>query len=218
MLIPPKEYCGDKKLIGDLNSYGAKISIFQLYGLIYGCIAATHIVMPPLLIPRIFGEDFAFNSIEEANEILSDLMSLWNRIAMWEPEWEPFIFPEREYPLTKSGLMQLISDDYELCEYFIKGLDMGGTSEDDFSEDGFDALKSSGESSAFLKKFGELIEKEDQEVVPDDFDTVKKLEGIIVDCIRRIDLGLREARIKEANRIKKAGRRNIHSQRGSKKR
>ncbi len=82
MLIPPAEYCGDKKLRECLNRFGARLSIFQVYGLIYGCIAAPHIVMPPQLLSRIFGDKFSFNSIDEANEVLSVLLSLESHSEM----------------------------------------------------------------------------------------------------------------------------------------
>ncbi len=94
------------------------------------------------------------------------------------------MFPEREYPSTKEGLLQLIKDDSEMVEYFIKGLDMGGTQEGDFSEDGFDALKSLAESEVLLRKFGELLEKEEG-VTENDFKSVEGLEGIIVDCYKK---------------------------------
>lgn len=196
-----KEYCGDKKLIEQLRGIGAEINIFQLYGLIYGSLAGTKLVMPSKFITRVLGDNSVFNSIEEANEVLTNLMSLWNRIAEWNLENETFIFPEREYPVSRAGFLQLLKDQNDFVEYFVKGLDLGETCEEDFTDDGFDALKSLAEASGFLMKFREIIEKDKKvKITQKDFELNKKLEAVMVDCFRRINIGLRDARTREAVR------------------
>lgn len=187
---------GDGAMSEYLRKANSKLTIFEVYGLFYGCLAAPNLVMPSWFYPLIFGEEGAgFESEEEATEIVGNLMSLWNVLAQWRPGKDRFIFPDAKYPMTDNGMAQRTKDDYSLIEYFVKGLDLGETRENDFSEDGVDALKALSETQAFLDKYGELIEKE-----PLDDDTeetlraISGLENIIADCVARISTDLKRAR------------------------
>lgn len=147
----PNKYCGDEVMRKSLRKVGSKLTLHQVYGLFCGCIAATNLVKPSQYYPMIFREEGAnFESEEEANEFLANLMSLWNSLARWDPETDPFTFPDNEYSDTNDGLKQHVKDNSSLIEYFIKGLDLGGTKEDDFSEDGLKALKFLSEANVFF--------------------------------------------------------------------
>lgn len=200
MIIPANEYCGDEGMKDFLKRAGSKLTIHELYGLFYGCLAATNLVKPSQYFPMIFSEEGAdFDSEEEANVVLSNLMSLWNDLARWKPETEPFIVPDTEYPDTDAGLKQRVKDNSSLIKYFIKGLDIGGTREDDFSQDGIEALKFLSEADAFLVKYAELCEMDNVEknmVRDKTIDLLDQLEDVAGDCIARINIGLKEARMR----------------------
>ena len=201
----PKQYCGDEVMRKFLKKVGSKLTLHQVYGLFCGCIAATNLVKPSQYYPMIFKEEGAnFESEEEANEFLANLMSLWNSFANWNPETKPFILQKDEYPDTHDGFKQHIKDNSSLIEYFIKGLDLGGTKEDDFSEDGIKALKFLSEANAFFLKYMELSDKENAEEDKEQERTIElidQLEDVVADCIARISIGLKEARIKAAEEM-----------------
>jgi len=205
MVIPVNKYCGDEVIRKVLKKAGSKLTIYELYGLFYGCIAATNMVFPSQYIPMIFdGNEASFKSIEEANKILDNLMSLWNNLAQRKPGIDPIVFPDVKYHNTYSDLKQRIKDDYSLIKYFIKGVDVGGTEESDFSEDGIKALESLSGASVFLIKFEELLEKEKgKKDIETTSASINKLEGVAADCIARISIGLKEARTKASEKVRK---------------
>lgn len=204
----PNEYCGDEAMREFLRKVNSKLSIFELYGLLYGCLAATNLVKPSQYMPMIFGEEGAsFDSEEEANVFLGNLMYLWNTLAQWEPETGPFIFPDTEYPNTYTGLKQRVKDNSSLIEYFIKGLDLGRTDEADFSEDGIKAIEFLSKANGFLLNYIELFEIEQAEAAKEKdagktLHLIEQLEGVVADCIARINLSLKEARIRAAEEMR----------------
>ncbi len=204
--IPFDKYCGDAMLEEYLKKIGSKLSVSEIYGLLYGTLAAPNMAMPSQITSMIFGNEGGdFEYMEEVKEIMGNLMSLWNIIAGWKPESEPFFYPDIEYPDTSEGLKQRIKDNSSLIIYFIKGLDIGGTIKDDFSEDGLKALEFLSKADVFLKKYIELFEmdkgkeEKDKEITSD---LIDELEGVVADCIARINIGLKEARIKAVEEMR----------------
>jgi len=206
MGIPVNKYCGDEVMRKSLKKTGSKLTIYEIYGLFYGCIAATNTVVPSQYIPMIFDESEAsFESVKEAKKILSNLMFLWNTLVRWEAGIEPIIFPEEEYPDNYDSLKQRAKDISSLIKYFIKGLDLGGSDEGDFSEDGTKALEALSVASVFLAKYKEWLEKEKEGKNKDEETSasINKLEGVAADCIARINVGLKEARTKASDKMRK---------------
>lgn len=200
---PEDEYCGDEVMKKLLKKGSSKLTIFEVYGLFYGCLAATNLVKPSQYMPLILGEEASFESDEDLNKFFSNLMHLWNILAGWEPENDPFILPETEYPATYDGLKQQTNDDASIMRYFIKGLDIGGTDETDFSEDALKALESLARINLMLSKYAELKDAETQEdkVEKKTRVLIEKAERVVFDCIARINIGLKEARVKAVGRM-----------------
>ncbi|MDP2279879.1 MAG: SEC-C metal-binding domain-containing protein [Nitrospirota bacterium] len=202
MDILPDKYCGDEILEKQLRKAGAKISISAIYGLFYGSLAAPHLVKPSQYTPFVFGEEGAdFETMEEAHQAMGNLMMLWNILAGWEPEDEPCLFPAEEYQDSPEGLINRVRDNSSLITFFIKGLDLGGTTEDDFSDDAMKALKSLSEAGVFLDNYVELLQKEKESKGAEFEETrnlIIKLENVIADCIARINIGLKDARMRQA--------------------
>jgi len=198
MQIPLDKYCGDKKMIGLLEKAGSKLSISEMYGLLYGCMAAPHLVMPSKIMPLLFGEEgTALETLEDAEELYGNLMGLWNVIARWKPESEPFFYPDIEYHDTLEGLKQRIQDHSSLIKFFINGLDMGDADTNNFSEDAYKAFEFLSKANAFFLHYSELLNKESFEENKEfrkTVDLVYQLEDVIGDCIASINLGLKEAR------------------------
>ena len=123
-----------------LTKVGSERTLHEIYGLFYGGMAAPDPADPGEYLPVIFEEDPAAPvSEEDAENLRHNLLSLWNFIARWKPEEDPVYFPEQGYPATFQGVLQHLTDDLSLVQYFIAGLNLGGT-EEDFSEDAVDAL------------------------------------------------------------------------------
>jgi len=204
--IPFDKYCGDVKMEEYLMKAASKLTLAEIYGLFYGCIAAPHMVKFSQYYSIIFGEEGSdFESMEEAKDIIGNLMSLWNILTGWKPGEEPFSCTDIEYPDTHVGLMQRVKNDLALVKYFIKGLDMGNTNEDDFSEDGLQALESLGKANTLLTKYAELFEIKEAEGDKDlerTLSSINKLEGVVADCIARITIGLKQARIRVAEEMR----------------
>jgi hypothetical protein len=121
MEFEPHDYYDDKVLRDALERVGAKLTLHEIYGLFYGCIAATHMVLPSQYIPLIFGEEPEFESLEEANSVMGSLMALWNLLASWKPEEHVYYYPETGYAVTSQGLIRRVNDGAALIQISSKG-------------------------------------------------------------------------------------------------
>ena len=206
MIGRSEKYCGDERMGEYLKKLGSLRTLHEIYGLFHGCIAASNVVTPSTYFPLLFDEDGAnYETEEQANEFFGNLTNLRNRIARWSPKAEPFIVLNVDYPETLAGLTARSSRYYSLIAYFIKGLDLGGTLESDFSEDAFKALKSLSEAQVFFKQFpkwAKISETTEDTDLKETFASIKRLEDITDDCIARINLGLEPARMRAAKKMR----------------
>jgi len=206
--MPEDKYYNDSEMIRLLKGADAKLSLPEIYGLLYGCHAAPHMFRPSQLISTIFGKnEEAFASMEKTEQVIGNLLFLWNALGGWKPESEPLFYPDIEYPDTTEGLMERVKDDLTIIKSFIKGLDLGETAKTDFSSDAVDALKSLSEADAFLAKLIEVFQKQgstEDEEFKKAKDSIVSLEGVIGACIGRINLGLKETRMRVVKEMQKA--------------
>ncbi len=94
MNILPPDYCGDDKMEEYLDKAGSRLSIFGLYGLLFGCLAAPRLVMPSTLMPEIFGKEGAnFETMEQAQETMGNIMARWNYLNGWDSGTKGLPFP-----------------------------------------------------------------------------------------------------------------------------
>ena len=201
MSILNERYCGDEELNRLLEKAGARVSISEIYGLFYGCLASPHPVTPSEYYPLIFGDDYgAYETLEDSSKVISNLMTLWNLTNLWNPVEEPVAFPGIYYPDTYEGTAKRLHDNYSMIEYFVKGLDLGHVAESDFSKGGFEALKSLSETGAFIHDLAELMAKEENrnnEQLDKALESVEHLEEVTGDCITKMNLSLITARERE---------------------
>jgi hypothetical protein len=180
-----------------LLKVGSKRTLHEIYGLFYGGMAAPDPADPEKYLPVIFEEDPATPVSEEGAENLRDhLLVLWNFLARWKPEEDPFYFPEAEYPATHQGVLRHLTDDLAMVQYFIAGLNLGGTEENDFSEDAVDALHELEEATTRLQKNIAVAAKLDPKAADDEPEGTAKMldeiEEIIAESIARVTIGLKE--------------------------
>jgi Uncharacterised protein family (UPF0149) len=192
-------YSDDNLAREALTKTGSDRTLHEIYGLFYGGMAAPDTADPGEYLPVIFEEDPSAPVPEEDVEDLRDnLLSLWNFIARWNPEKDPFYFPEQEYPDNFQGLLQRLTDDLSLVQYFIAGLNLGGTEEDDFSQDAVHAIHELTEASTRLEKNIAVAEKLDLTAADDDpgptAQMLDEIEDILADCIARVTVGLKHAK------------------------
>ena len=206
--MPEEKYYSDSEMTRLLKGAGAKLTLPEIYGLLYGCHAAPHIFRPSQLISTIFGKnEEAFASMEKTEQVIGNLLFLWNALGGWKPESEPLFYPDIEYPDTTEGLMERVKDDLTIIKSFIKGLDLGETAKTDFSSDAVDALKSLSEADGNLTKLLEVFQKQgstEDEEFNKAKDSIVGLEGVIGVCIGRINLGLKDVRMKVVKEMQKA--------------
>jgi uncharacterized protein UPF0149 len=192
-------YTDDNLTRQALTKAGSERTLHEVYGLFYGSLAAPDPADPDEHVPVIFGDDAAPQVSEEDVKDASDnLLSLWNFIARWKPDKDPFYFPEQEYTGNYQGVLQHLTDDLALVQYFIAGLNLGGTEEDDFSGDAVDAMRELTEASARLEKNIAVCQALDPTAADEDSDSAAKMldeiEDILADCIARIAIGLKHAK------------------------
>lgn len=192
-------YSDDSETREALAKAGSERTLHEIYGLFYGSLAAPDPADPAEHVPVIFDDEDASQVPEEdAESVRENLLSLWNFIAGWKPEKDPFYFPEQEYRPTYSGVLRHLRDDLALVQYFIAGLNLGGTEEDDFSDDAADAMHELTEASARLEKNIAVCEKLNPKDADDDPDSTTEMldevEEILADCIARVTIGLKRAK------------------------
>ena len=194
-------YTDDAAVRGALAKVGSERTLHEVYGLFYGGMAAPDPADPGEYLPVIFEKDdpeAAQVSEEDAKILKNNLLSLWNFIARWRPEKDPFYFPEQEYADNYGGVLRHLTDDRALLTYFIAGLNLGGTETEDFSKDAIDALHELTEASARLEKNIDLCAALDLKAADDDPDAtaqmLDEIEEIIADGIARVTLGLKHAK------------------------
>ena len=76
---------------------------------------------------------------------------------------------------------------------------MGNAEESDFSKDGLKALEDLSRTSVMVKKYAEVIKKEkadNDKDINEELKYTNQLEEILADCIARINLGLKDARMR----------------------
>jgi len=190
-------YSDDNGTREALAKAGSERTLYEIYGLFYGCMAAPDPADPDELVPVIFNEEEAQVSEEDENNARDNLRSLWNFIARWKPDKDPFYFPEQEYPDNYQGILRHLTDEAAMLQYFIAGLNLGGTEADDFSEDAVDAMHELTVASARLEKNIAVCAALDP-TADEDADSaatmLDDIEDILADGIARVTIGLKHAK------------------------
>ena len=204
-------YTDDNATREALESVGSERTLHEFYGYFFGCMAAPKPALPSQCLPLLFDADKAdFSSLEDADNLMANLMSLWNFIAHWKPEEDSGFFPETDYAPTREGVKQRSSDDKAMIQFFIQGLDQGGTRENDFSDDAIDAMHDLQESTALLQKYAEQYAHNDPELPVDDPEKTallyEELEELIADSIARVTIGLKDAKVRAARKADAAAK------------
>src|SRR3989304_3234810 len=195
-MILTGKYCGDAKMASLLKKNKVEFTLHQLYGLLYGAVSAPEIVQPSQVISIIFQEkDPVFETKDDASSFL------WNVVVKSTSGKATMVWPKIVFQQNDAGLKEYIHAITSLSEQFIKGLDLGATQEEDFSGDIGDAFKSLARTDLLLKEYLDLLEKDksaNKKVIAESFEVVGKIEEIIVDCIGRIAVGLKDSRMRKA--------------------
>ena len=194
-------YSDDNETREALVKAGAKRTLHEIYGLFYGSLAAPDPAEAAEHTPVIFEddeEDALVISAEDAEDARMNLLSLWNFLKNWDPEKEPFYFPEMDYPDNYQGLLQHLKDDRSLIQYFIAGLNLGGTETEDFSADAIDALHELTDALTRLQTNIEVCATLNPLAVDDDpvstTTMLDEIEEILADGIARVTMGLKHAK------------------------
>lgn len=193
-------YSDDNQTREALLKAGSKRTLHEIYGLYYGSLAAPDPADAAEHGPVIFDDEEASSVISEddAENARMNLLSLWNFLGKWNPEKDPFYFPEMEYPDNYQGLLQHLKDDRALVQYFIAGLNLGGTETEDFSEDAIAALHELTEALTRLHKNIDLCAALDPLAADEDpvstATMLDEIEEILADGIARVTIGLKHAK------------------------
>jgi hypothetical protein len=131
--------------------------------------------------------------------LIHALMELWNDIAGWYPgmEEDTFYYPLRQYADGGPGMLERGRDIDSFVSYFIKGLDIGKTTEHDLSGDAMDALKDLSTITAYWKQMEPMSvsgKDENGKVINEMADMLDKFENVVIDCIKRIHEGIKHKR------------------------
>ncbi len=204
-------YNDDQATREALASVGSERTLHEFYGYFFGCMAAPKPALPSQSLPLLFDADNAdFSSLEDADNLMANLMSLWNFIVRWKPEEDPCYFPETEYAAINSGFKQRGSDDQAMIQFFIRGLDQGDTKENDFSDEAIDAMHDLEDSAVLLQKYTGQYAQKDPEAPVEDLEKAAalfdELEEVVADSIARVTIGLKDAKARAARKLAAAAK------------
>ncbi|MBI5750103.1 MAG: SEC-C domain-containing protein [Nitrospinae bacterium] len=206
-MILTDKYCGDAEMNSLLKKYEVEFTLHQMYGLLYGAISAPGIVQPSQVISIIFnGKEPKFGLMEEAKSFFGNVMALWNVVVESTSGGSHIAWTETVFQHSNSGLKEYIHAITSLNKQFIKGLDLGATQEEDFSGEIRDAFESLTKTDLLLKEYLKFLKKDkssNTKEIAKSFELVEKLEDIIIDCIGRIAVGLKDSRIRKARETAK---------------
>lgn len=191
-------YCGDKEMRLLLDKAGAKLRLSEVYGLIYGGLAAPHPVLPMDYLEVIFGKEReAHLADQEVKKVFDNMQALWNIFTQWNPETDPIALPDLGYTDNYEGIVERLRDNSSLIEFFIKGLDMGHAAENDFGEGGIAALKQLSEINALMHQYADTIENEKLKDGKPEKETeqVNQMEELSAQYISTMTNSLKEARM-----------------------
>ncbi len=183
---------------------GAMLSVTEVYGLLYGCLAAPKMVLPSQLIPEIFGDHEPDRLSKETVElVIGNILSLWNILGAWEAGKEPLLLPDIEYLPTFDDTKRFLTDICSLVSRFARGLDLGRTAEQDLSKEGNNAIEGLFKMEAIVNNIKELYEKEGEDKELDKTrESIHQAVGVVADCIARIHIDLKCARIRTAHEMR----------------
>ncbi len=216
-------YNDDQATREALATVGSERTLHEFYGYFFGCMAAPKPALPSQCLPLLFDADKAdFSSLEDADNLMANLMSLWNFIARWKPEDDPCYFPETDYAATGSGFKQRGSDDQAMIQFFIRGLDQGDTKENDFSDDAIDAMHDLEDSAVQLQKLTQRYAQKDPEAPAEDLEKTTalfdELDEVLADSLARVTIGLKDAKARAARKADAAAKEEKQSRLGTKRR
>lgn len=132
------------RFLGNIASPGPQASPMRMLGALWG------------------GELPAFDSIEDANELIGALvMGLWNRLTRHQERSAPFRLTRRDFPPTREGLAALAQLRREEIEGFVEGL-FGEADHLDLPERAHKALGVLAEMRALLEGAQAVAEDRDK--------------------------------------------------------
>ncbi len=198
-------YCGDDQMEEYLLKAGSNLSIFGLYGLIFGCLSSPKLVMPSILMEAIFEKKGAhFETKSHAQEMIGSIMALWNSLNEWNFETNETPFPCYDYPVTKTGALHRIMDTLSLSQSFYSGLELGGMRLDDLPGELKKDAEQLDRAASLLYSQAKLIEGgkgQDKNEMQKAMKAIENGETVIDECITNIHTGLKKARMQFAGLI-----------------
>jgi yecA family protein len=195
MQIPTNKYCGDEEMARMLEKAHAKISLNQVYGLFYALVSAPEVVMPSKYYNMIFSEEGgSFETVEEAQTVMNNLMALWNVLTRWNPVEDDFIYPLIKYSRDMKGLQIRVHDNHGFIDYFLKGLDLAGVKKDDFSRKESKSLSNLKEMMEICEQITELINSDRLHNIDEWNEDVDTIEIALSAAVANVHLDLKKAR------------------------
>jgi hypothetical protein len=202
MGLSPGPYCGDEIMEEYLEEAGSEMSLFGLYGLFYGCHAAPRPVMPAEFLPLIFGEEGAqFETDEDAQAMLDNVLSLWDLLGQCDAETEGLALPEIDYEADAEGATYRIYDALALVGYFLEGLEIGGITFEELERKRKNETEALLRTTDLLNAYAGLIEKEkgpDNKKLEEAIEAIGRAELIIAGSLAGITAGLKGERLHSA--------------------
>jgi len=196
-MIKIKKYEGDDKFKKILKEVGCPSDLIFIKALIQGSLAATRPVMPSVIIDEIFaGKETIFDSKDQLNKFYSNLLGLWNQLAV---KVHKGIYtspnPEKNNLLHLELMAYILELQVEIT-YFLRGLYLGFTDMSEMSPDGQAALKTLEETDEFLKEAVRLLKKKKSKAkdIKETNENIINLHRVKNDCMQRIIKGLEESR------------------------
>ena len=126
------------------------LSTPEVIGYLRGTVSAANIVMPSRYFGLLLGSE-PFESKEQLADLHSLLFSLHNHLADSISSGIPLVLRRSSYPVTRDGLLLLVSDLRMEMQGYRRGLDLGCSDPEDLDKDGIRALMAMVEADALLE-------------------------------------------------------------------
>ena len=190
-----------------LSQFKNSLDVSEVVGYLRGIVAAKNVVMPSRYFQLFtgIGDSFAFESIEQLQELMNVFGSLNNRFAE-ELINRSFNRFRREYSGDSlEDLLKRIEDMRAEIRGFLRGLDLGQSDPDDLDEDGAQAMQRLAELDAFLDRIirskNDLSKDKDKAALDGLHRDISRMDEILFDLFIRTSISFSRERLDASGRL-----------------
>jgi hypothetical protein len=200
------EYPGDVEMARLLAELGCPRTLIECRALLRGAVAAQKTPLPSVLVRELFGgREPKFRNLAQADRFVSSLFAL---LSLLQQRFAACEFGTPEAGEVVGSLEDRSSACRASARAFLRGLDLGATDPAGLDDKGQAALRTLAEAGAYLGAITGLLRTDapSQQSLKEHTDSsLRALESMADDCMRKIEQSLRQGRAPDGSRKPGAG-------------